>query len=78
MALLARYKSIPMPNLRLNDMNITQLLGYIDQESRRIGSLRAADAAPDHHLHHGDHAAPDVHAEHTAQRSAQSGDSGNL
>jgi protein SCO1 len=62
MSLLAQYRNIPMPNLRLNDREVTKLLGYIDQESRRIGNLRANnDASADpgghsHHGHHGEHA----------------------
>jgi protein SCO1/2 len=57
-SLLARYKNIPMPNLQLNEADVIQLLGYIDQESRRISNLRAAKAAPaTDHSHHDHHAA---------------------
>lgn len=64
MSLLAQYKNIPMPNLRLNESDVTMLLGYLDQESRRVVGVRAAkdapgeSADPDHHGHHGheDHA----------------------
>lgn len=59
MSMLAQYKNIPMPNLKLNDSDVTMLLGYIDQESRRISSLRAGKSPPeehgDDHSHHGDH-----------------------
>ena len=60
--MLAQYKNIPMPNLRLNDTDIKKLLGYIDQESRRIGNLQAGKGASagvedhSHHGHHGEHA----------------------
>lgn len=61
MALLAQYKNIPMPNRRLTDTDVTKLLGYIDEESRRISDLRARNDAPaghddhSHHAHHGGH-----------------------
>lgn len=60
-SLLAQYQNIPMPNLRLNGRDVTQLLGYIEEESRRIASLRAAKDATggsgDHrHHHHDEHA----------------------
>jgi protein SCO1/2 len=35
MALLAEYNNVPMPNLRLNDVDIQNLLGYIEEESHR-------------------------------------------
>jgi protein SCO1/2 len=58
MSMLAQYKNIPMPNLKLKDSDVTMLLGYMDQESRRIGSLRAGKSPPeehgDAHSHHGD------------------------
>lgn len=60
-ALLARYDNIPMPNLRLTGTDVTALLGYINEESRRIATLRAAKDAPtgtgehDHHNHHDYH-----------------------
>ncbi len=65
-ALLARYNNIPMPNLRLTDTDVTELLGYIDEESRRVETLRAARDAPagmDHHDHHGHHG-----EEHSGER----------
>lgn len=52
-ALLERYQGIPMPNLRLTDVDVDNLLGYIDEESRRIAAVRAAEAAGDRHAHHG-------------------------
>jgi cytochrome oxidase Cu insertion factor (SCO1/SenC/PrrC family) len=50
-ALLARYQGIPMPNLRLTDAEVGQLLGYIDSESRRVEALRAGAAAAGHAAH---------------------------
>lgn len=60
MVLLARYQDIPMPNLRLTDTDVTKLLGYIEEESRRIGTLRAArepSGGHEDHSHHGHHPA---------------------
>lgn len=37
MALFAKYKNVPMPNLRLNDVEIKALLAYIETESRHKG-----------------------------------------
>ena len=69
MALLARYKGIPMPNLRLNDRDIAQLLSYIDQESRRIGHLRAGHApgGDGDHGRDSDHAGHAGHGEQSAR-----------
>lgn len=55
MALYAEYDEIPMPNLRLTEDDVDKLLGYMDQESRRIGSPRAGK---DPHQHHAGHGAP--------------------
>ena len=66
-ALLAKYKSIPMPNLRLGDADVDKLLGYIDRESRRIGDLRDAGAPGGHEGrggHHGEHGVAGGHAAH--------------
>ncbi|HET9226920.1 MAG TPA: SCO family protein [Thermoanaerobaculia bacterium] len=72
MALLAQYKNIPMPNLQLNETDVEKLLGYMDQESRRIQKLRAAkDArAAEDHGHHGHHDAPG----HPAEADAKHGE----
>jgi protein SCO1/2 len=51
LALLAQYNDVPMPNLRLNSTDIRRLLGYIDEESRRISRLRAGMAAGGHGEH---------------------------
>ena len=58
LVLLAQYQSVAMPNLRLTDTDVNKLLGYIDEESRRIETVRAAAASSgDHegHSHHGHH-----------------------
>jgi protein SCO1/2 len=56
LALYAEYDEIPMPNLRLTDSDVDKLLGYIDQESRRITVVRAGKR-PAGHQHHAAHAA---------------------
>ena len=76
MALLARYKNIPMPNLQLTERDVTQLLGYMEQESRRIGSLRARKAAPEGHGGHGDHGGHGGHSEPAAEHGEHAGHSG--
>jgi cytochrome oxidase Cu insertion factor (SCO1/SenC/PrrC family) len=37
MALMAEYNNLPMPNLGLNDVEIQNVLTYIDEESHRMG-----------------------------------------
>ena len=37
MKLLAEYHNLPMPNLGLNNDEIQNVLGYIDEESHRKG-----------------------------------------
>jgi protein SCO1/2 len=56
-AMMAEYNDIPMPNMRLAEKDVAALLGYIDQESRRIGALRAGKLARSH-ADHGDHGEP--------------------
>lgn len=46
-ALLKQWNNIPMPNLRLNDSEVEELLRYIESESRRLEHL--------HHHHEGHH-----------------------
>jgi protein SCO1/2 len=36
----AQFNKIPMPNLELNEVEITALLEFIDTESRRMQSAR--------------------------------------
>lgn len=72
LALLAEYRNIPMPNLRLSAREVAALLGYIDQESRRIGRLRAehGGSGGSDHAGHAGHGADEAggqraaHAEH--------------
>lgn len=54
-ALYLQWNEIPMPNLRLTESDVTRILGYIDQESRRVTIARAGEGHPHHHGH-GDHA----------------------
>jgi protein SCO1/2 len=41
-ALFAKYKNVPMPNLRLADDDVTLLLSYLDARER---------SASEHHRH---------------------------
>lgn len=40
MAMFAQFNNIPMPNLELNDIEITALVEYMEAESRRVHSAR--------------------------------------
>ena len=69
-SLLAKYKNIAMPNLQLTQSDVAQLLGYMEQESRRIGALRARTAAKPgaaDDSHHDHAAAHGEHTEHSGQ-----------
>lgn len=44
-SLLAAYNNVPMPNLRLNEVEIEALLEYLEEETARIEHL----SAPGHH-----------------------------
>ncbi|HVF58858.1 MAG TPA: SCO family protein [Thermoanaerobaculia bacterium] len=68
-SLLAKYKNIAMPNLQLSQSDVVQLLGYMEQESRRIGALRARAAA-------NPGAADDSHHDHAAAHGEHTGHSG--
>jgi protein SCO1/2 len=61
-AMYREWHEMPMPNLRLTDVDVTALLGYIERESLRIRNARAGGA----HAGHGDHAAHDAHTAQTA------------
>lgn len=84
LALYEQYARVPMPNMRLTDKDVTALLGYMDQESRRIRNLRAAGGRPagagvhaGHDGHVMPHAAPDdvstEHGEPDARHSEETG-----
>ncbi len=36
MGMLAKYRNVPMPNMRLNPLEVERLLEYMDTESRRV------------------------------------------
>ena len=59
MALFEKYKRVPMPNLRLTDTDIDNVLDYIEEASQRLdGELEAhqtASRAGDHGDHHAGH-----------------------
>jgi protein SCO1/2 len=74
MALYAQYNEIPMPNLRLTDDDVSKLLGYMDQESRRIAAVRAGKAPHQHHAGHGAKPADDGHAAGTGHAAASASD----
>jgi protein SCO1 len=65
LALYAEYEEIPMPNLRLTDTEVEQILGYLDQESRRITALRSGEH-PGGHQHHAGHGGQEDHAGHAS------------
>ncbi|HEX2162526.1 MAG TPA: SCO family protein [Thermoanaerobaculia bacterium] len=67
-ALYHQYNEIPMPNLRVSATEAQQILGYIDQETRRIERLRAGKS-PHHHDGHGGHHGHGGHGE-TAKAEA--------
>lgn len=43
MGLFAKYK-IPMPNMRLNDLEATRIIEYLDKESKRVEKVREREA----------------------------------
>jgi protein SCO1/2 len=52
MALYARYKELPMPNLKLGDRDAEVLIGYLEAESRRVARAGAPGAEQGAHGHH--------------------------
>lgn len=42
--LLAKYNYVPMPNMRLNELEIDRILEYVDTESRRVENTRRTEA----------------------------------
>lgn len=67
-AMMAEYNDIPMPNMRLTDKDVAALLGYMDQESRRIRNLRSGKVARGH----------EEHRAHGPQPAHPSGSTGGL
>src|SRR6185369_11927828 len=51
MALFAEYNKVAMPNMGLNDKDIQDLFGYIEEESRRVGQKHHDDDHQHHHHH---------------------------
>jgi len=43
--LFAQYRNVPMPNMRLNDFEITSVLDFVAEESARVTAEEAAAAA---------------------------------
>lgn len=48
-ALLAEHGNVPMPNLRLNDLEIEALLGYIEEETHRLEHRHPGGPHGHHH-----------------------------
>ncbi len=46
MGLLAAYGNVTMPNMHLNEIDVTALLEYLDTESRRVERAQSAVASP--------------------------------
>lgn len=69
-AMRAAFNGVPMPNFRLSDREVTQLLGYIDRESRRLDRVRGVTAGADGHGGHGGH---DAHGGHAPARAEAGG-----
>lgn len=64
LSLLARYDNLPMPNLRLTPGEIASLLGYIEEESRRLSTrehVAQQDGQAHEHAHHGHEHGPGEH-----------------
>jgi len=78
-ALYERWNRVPMPNMRLTEKDVGALLGYIDQESRRIRDLRAAAGSREGaarqagHAGHGQGGEHAGHAGHTARQAEETG-----
>lgn len=53
-ALLAQYQ-VPMPNMRLNDIEVTALLSYIDEETVRLTPIKAPTMGGQRHAVHDQH-----------------------
>ena len=45
MGLLAKYNDVPMPNMRLNELEVDSLIDYMDTESRRVERVKRIEAA---------------------------------
>lgn len=77
-ALYEQWNRFPMPNLRLTEVDVTALLGYIERESQRLAAVRAGKLADpsEHagHAGHGEHGGHEGHGEH-GQHSAHTGGS---
>jgi len=62
LAQLAAYNNLSMPNLRLNELEVQALIGFIDEESSRIESLQHQEHQ--HHEHHEQHEHHDHEHQH--------------
>ena len=46
MGLLAAYGNVTMPNMHLNEIDVTALLEYLDTESRRVERAQSTVDSP--------------------------------
>jgi protein SCO1/2 len=72
-ALYTQYKELAMPNLRLSDPDIQDLIGYMEAESRRVSTAQAAAAGQATQGPAGDHVHGHDH-EHRMHRMHMHGD----
>ncbi len=86
MALLAQYRNVPMPNLRLTEMDVQHLIEYMEVESLRVSRLGQSDTQMAHHgnrhenhhgAHHGESAKEDQgdpHGDHQGDHQGSHGE----
>ena len=78
MALLAQYRNVPMPNLRLTPVDVQHLMEYMEEESLRVSKSRQPASQTAHHGdHHGAHhsePAKGDHNEHHGDHHASHGE----
>ena len=48
-AQMAQYRNLPMPNLKLGQKQVRELMAFIDAESVKAMEAKAADAHAHHH-----------------------------
>jgi len=49
MAMLPNFRNLAMPNLKLSEQNVVDLIAFIDVESRKAMEARAAAQHGEHH-----------------------------
>ena len=61
-SLSAKYKGVPMPNLRLSDSDIELLIAYLDKQGRQVAEAKRAEASDELPNAHGHSHAHDGHS----------------